>query len=155
MVFILDFVTRLLTNVPFVAALIALLMSQTIKVIYYYFTEKKLNLRHFIEASGLPSSHSAMVAALTITVGFINGFASSFFAICFVVSIIVMYDAMGVRLAAGKQAFAINKIIEEIYEDKISEKERLKELIGHTPVEVFVGGILGLLIGLFVYFLIF
>jgi acid phosphatase family membrane protein YuiD len=155
MFFVFDLVARLLTNIPFVAAMISLLLSQTIKVVYYYFVEKKLDLRHFIEASGLPSSHSAMVTALTITVGFINGFTSSFFAICVVLSIIVMYDAMGVRLAAGKQAFAINKIIEEIYEDKISEKERLKELIGHTPVEVVAGGFLGLFVGLFVYFLIF
>jgi len=110
---------------------------------------------HFFEAAGMPSTHSTMSVAMTLMIGLSEGFASSLFAVAVVFTIIVMYDAMGVRFAAGQQAIVLNKIIEDIYSEKVSEKEKMKELIGHTPTEVFAGGILGFIVALAVYFIIF
>lgn len=139
-----NLIVALFTNVPLVIGGSAFILSQVLKIIIYYFKDKKLDLTHFFEAAGMPSTHSAMSAAMTLSIGVKNGFDSTFFAIAVVFTIIVMYDAMGVRFAAGQQAVVLNKIIEDIYSEKISEKEKMKELIGHTPIEVFAGGTLGL-----------
>lgn len=149
-----SFVYDLLSNIPLVTGGLAFLLSQILKVVIYYFKEKKLDLSHFLEAAGMPSTHSAMSMAMTLMIGLKDGFASTFFAIAAVLTIIVMYDAMGVRFAAGQQAVVLNKIIEDMYSEKISEKEKMKELIGHTPVEVFAGGIVGLAVALIVYFIV-
>ena len=149
-----SFVYDLLSNIPLVTGSLAFLISQVSKVVIYYFKDKKLDLTHFLEAAGMPSTHSAMSTAMTLMIGLKDGFASTYFAIAAVLTIIVMYDAMGVRFAAGQQAVVLNKIIEDMYSEKISEKEKMKELIGHTPVEVFVGGLLGLAVALIVYFIV-
>ena len=147
-------IIELLSNVPLITAGIAFLFSQVLKVFIYYFKEKEFNLMHFFEAAGMPSTHSSMSCALTLMIGMKDGFSSPFFAIALVFTIVVMYDAMGVRFAAGQQATVLNKIIEDIYSEKVSEKEKMKELIGHTPAEVFVGGVIGILVALLMYLLV-
>ncbi|NQU17018.1 MAG: divergent PAP2 family protein [Candidatus Saganbacteria bacterium] len=147
--------SSIFSNVPLVAGGVAFLISQTLKVILYYFKDGELDFWHFCEAAGMPSTHSAMATAMTLSVGIIEGFASPIFALALVFSIIVMYDAMGVRFAAGQQALILNKIIEDIYSERGGEKEKLKELIGHTPSEVLGGFVLGLLVALVMYFLVY
>lgn len=148
-------IIALLSNIPLVTGGAAFLISQASKILYYYFKEKKFDLMHFFEAAGMPSTHSAMSSSMTLMIGFTEGFSSPLFAVAVVFTIIVMYDAMGVRFAAGQQAVVLNKIIEDIYSEKVSEKEKMKELIGHTPQEVCVGGIFGILTAIIAYFVIF
>ncbi len=150
-----NLLVSIFSNVPLVAAGIAFLISQTLKVILYYFKDGEFNLWHFCEAAGMPSTHSAMSSALALSVGVVEGFASPLFALSVVFSIIVMYDAMGVRFAAGQQALILNKIIEDIYSEKSGEKEKLKELIGHTPSEVLGGLILGVFVAIAMYFVVY
>jgi Uncharacterized protein conserved in bacteria len=107
----------------------------------------KVNVRVLVETGGMPSAHSALVAALATGVGQTVGWASPDFAIALVFAIIVMYDAAGVRQAAGKQARILNQIIDEFFnEDHHFNEDRLKELLGHTPFQVIVGSILGVVI---------
>src|SRR3989339_567612 len=150
-----SFFVALFSNEPLVAAGVAFLLSQTLKIILYYFKDGELNLWHFCESAGMPSTHSAMASAMTLSVGIVEGFASPSFALAVVFAIIVMYDAMGVRFAAGQQALILNKIIEDIYSERAGEKEKLKELIGHTPSEVFWGCVLGVVISLTVFFFVY
>ncbi len=150
-----NIIITLFSNVPLVTAGTAFILSQMFKIVYYYIKEKELNFMHFFEAAGMPSTHSAMSSSLALILGLTEGFASPLFAIAVVFAIIVMYDAMGVRFAAGQQAVVLNKIIEDIYSEKISEKEKMKELIGHTPTEVLGGGILGILTALLVFVVIY
>lgn len=147
-------IIALFSNIPLVTGGLAFLLSQVIKVIIYYFKEKEFNITHFFEAAGMPSTHSAMSSSMTLMIGLMEGFHSTFFAIALVFTIIVMYDAMGVRFAAGQQAVVLNKIIEDIYSEKVSEKEKMKELIGHTPSEVFVGGLIGVVVAIVIYFIV-
>lgn len=148
-------IISLFSNIPLVTGGVAFVLSQTFKVIYYLFKERKLNLYHLFEAAGMPSTHSAMSSSMTLMIGLTEGFSSSLFAVAVVFTIIVMYDAMGVRFAAGQQAIVLNKIIEDIYSEKVSEKEKMKELIGHTPTEVFCGGVLGVLTAVLVYLIVY
>lgn len=109
---------------------------------------RKVNFRRFVETGGMPSSHSAVVTSLMTAVGLEEGLTSSIFAITFVFSMIVMYDAAGVRRAAGKQASVLNQIINS-KQIKVNTNEKLKELLGHTPIEVLVGAIFGIIFGIF------
>lgn len=117
---------------------------QCIKVILELITNKKLNIRRLVGSGGMPSSHSAFVCSLATTVGITEGVGSPLFAICICLAGIVMYDAAGVRRAAGKQARIINQIIESEGK-KINVHEKLIELLGHTPLEVYVGATVGIL----------
>ncbi|MGQ9491444.1 MAG: divergent PAP2 family protein [Anaerolineae bacterium] len=98
-------------------------------------------------AGGMPSSHSALVAALAMSIGMNQGFGSPLFAIAMVQAMIVMYDAAGIRRAAGKQAQKINRIVEELLSGHPLSEEQLRELLGHTPLQVAVGGLIGALVG--------
>lgn len=146
-----ELVLGVLTNLPFISALIAMLLAQSIKVLYYLIVEGQLNFARFVEQGGMPSSHSAMVAGLTTMVGLTSGWNSVWFAISCIFSIVVMYDAAGIRRAAGKQAIILNKIVEDIYATGKISNERLQELLGHTPLEVLVGAILGVICSLMIY----
>ncbi|SMB94898.1 hypothetical protein SAMN00017405_0292 [Desulfonispora thiosulfatigenes DSM 11270] len=126
--------------------LIAWALAQVLKVIIILFTKKRLNLNLLISSGGMPSSHSAFSTSLAVSVGKLMGFESPEFAICFAFAMVVMYDAAGVRRAAGKQAKILNSIIEDFYYDSHFNKDRLKELLGHTPIEVFAGALLGILV---------
>lgn len=121
---------------------------QLFKVIYDLITTKKFNFKRIMGAGGMPSSHTAVVAGLTTMIGKNIGVDTPMFAISLIFSCIVMYDACGVRRAAGKQAVLLNKIIETPGLSGLQVSERLVEVLGHTPVQVVVGAIIGVAIGL-------
>jgi hypothetical protein len=102
------------------------------------------NFRRFVETGGMPSSHSAAVAALTTTVGMTDGVMSSLFGVTLFFSLIVMYDAAGLRRAAGRQAALLNRIMAE-KETRVANEHQLFEMLGHTPLQVLVGAVLGVL----------
>ena len=122
-------------------------MIQTFKVLTDLVVNKKLNVRRIVGAGGMPSSHSAIVCSLATCVGKEYGFDSGIFAIAMVIAFVVMYDAAGVRRAAGKQARILNKILETPGLTTIEVQEKLVEVLGHTPIQVFVGAILGVVVG--------
>lgn len=123
-----------------------ILATQIFKCLLHLIVKRKLDLRMFTTTGGMPSSHSAGVMGLSTSVGLIRGFNSIEFAIALGYAFIVMYDAAGVRRAAGKQAACLNKIIMDIYKQDLQEAGgRLKELLGHTPMQVFIGAIAGVL----------
>jgi uncharacterized protein len=123
-----------------IAALTAIAI-QLYKGLYGWIHHRRLNFRRFVETGGMPSSHAASVAALTTTVGLTEGLLSSLFGVTLFFSLIVMYDAAGLRRSAGQHARLLNKIVAE-HGDPQSER-KLFELLGHTPLEVLVGGMLG------------
>jgi uncharacterized protein len=129
-------------------AILAWAIAQVLKVGVILIRKRHLDLRVLAETGGMPSSHSAIVAALTTAVGRINGVTSATFAIALIFSIVVMYDAQGVRRAAGRQAAVLNRLVDDLVSQKGIQETRLRELLGHTPVEVFVGAALGIAVGL-------
>lgn len=108
-----------------------------------FFQTGRWNLRRFVETGGMPSSHAASVAALTTSVGIQDGFRSLLFAVTLYFSLIVMYDAAGLRRAAGRQAAILNRLIDSHLQHPERETQKLMELLGHTPLEVLVGGLIG------------
>lgn len=136
----------LLANKIFIVCVIAWSAAQVLKVVYYGVKHRRLNLRLLTSAGGMPSSHSALVTALAAGVAIQHGLRSTEFAIAIVFAGIVMYDAAGVRRAVSKQAVVLNTILEELFKGHPISEERLRELIGHTPVEVIVGSALGILL---------
>jgi acid phosphatase family membrane protein YuiD len=134
----------ILDNHVLLVALAACFIAQIIKAVIEIIRHRKLNLRVLVGTGGMPSAHSALVTALTCGIGQTIGWASPVFAATLVFSIIVMYDATGVRQAAGKQAKILNQIIDELFQEKPEfNEDRLKELLGHTPFQVIVGSALG------------
>lgn len=137
----------ILNNHVLTVALIACLIAQASKLVIELAKNRKFNVRVLVTTGGMPSAHSALVTALATGVGQTAGWASTQFAIATIFAIIVMYDAAGVRQAAGKQARILNQIIDELFQEKPDFNEaRLKELLGHTPFQVIVGSILGVAI---------
>lgn len=131
-----------------VTAIIAWFAAQLLKVIFVLIKNKKFDFYRFVGSGGMPSSHSSFVTSLATGVGLTEGFASPIFAVSVVLALVVMYDAAGVRRAAGQQAKILNKLVEEWQTDKPDTRnKRLKELLGHTPAEVFAGAALGIVIG--------
>ena len=108
-----------------------------------FFRTRRWNMRRFVETGGMPSSHSASVAALSTAVGLWHGFGTALFAVTLYFSLIVMYDAAGLRRAAGRQAEVLNTLIERHFQRPERETQKLIELLGHTPFEVLIGAILG------------
>ena len=134
--------------------IIAWFAAQLIKVITTLIKDKKLDFSRLVGAGGMPSSHSSFVTSLAAGVGFEKGFAGTEFAISAVLALIVMYDAAGVRRAAGQQAKILNKLVEEWGKaDFTATDKRLKELLGHTPKEVFAGAVLGIAVAAARHFL--
>lgn len=136
----------IIKNELIILSLISLLIAQALKIVFGYITNRKLQLKRLFETGGMPSSHSAFIVSLTVGIGRLNGFDSSIFALAFVFASIVMYDAMGVRRAAGEHARLLNLILSKDNAFRFDNK-KLKELLGHTPFEVLGGLILGLIIG--------
>lgn len=125
--------------------------AQTLKIFTALVKEKKFDLRKFFSNGGMPSSHTSTVCALCLSIGKTDGFKSSTFALSFMLAFIVMVDATGVRRAAGEQAKILNQLVYDMTDDKpVYMKKKLKELIGHTPLEVIVGALLGALIVLII-----
>ena len=138
----------LLTNKWLWIPLATWLVVQFYKLIVEVLTAKgkKINWKRIIGSGGMPSSHTACITSLATSIGMTEGFGSPLFALASVFAFIVMYDAAGVRRAAGKQARILNQMMEE--DKNINYQEKLVELLGHTPVEVFVGALVGIGIGL-------
>ncbi|HEX6548750.1 MAG TPA: divergent PAP2 family protein [Candidatus Dormibacteraeota bacterium] len=128
--------------------LMAWSIAQVAKVLLVSVRQRRLNLRVLAETGGMPSSHSAIVCGLTTAVGRINGITSAAFAVALILSLVVMYDAAGVRRAAGRQAAVLNRVVEDLVAMRGVQEDRLRELLGHTPLEVLVGAALGILVGL-------
>ena len=123
---------------------------QLFKLIYDLVTTKKFNFKRILGAGGMPSSHSAVVTGLATLIGKYEGVNTPIFAVSLILAFVVMYDACGVRRAAGKQAALLNKLIETPGLTGIQVSEKLVEVLGHTPTQVFVGALIGLIAGLFI-----
>ena len=122
----------------------AWVVAQLLKGVSGLIQEKRLDLRMFVRPGGMPSSHSALVTSLTVAVGFLEGFHSSLFAISAVFAAVVMYDAAGVRLSVSRQSVILNRILQELKERRPIDIPRdVRQLIGHTPFQVFAGALLG------------
>lgn len=121
---------------------------QLFKLIYDLVTTKKFNFKRIMGAGGMPSSHSAVVVGLATLIGKYEGVGTPIFALAFIVAFVVMYDACGVRRAAGKQAELLNKLVETPGLTGLQVSERLVEVLGHTPFQVLVGALIGLIVGL-------
>ncbi len=135
----------LASNRVLVAALAWWAIAQLLKVPVNYAVHRKMDLRLWVSAGGMPSSHSALVCALATGVALREGLASTAFAICVVLAMIVMYDAAGIRQAASTQARILNQIIDELFQGHPISEQRLKELLGHTRFQVIVGALMGIL----------
>lgn len=121
---------------------------QLFKLLYDLYTTKKFNFKRIMGAGGMPSSHSAVVTSLATLIGRYNGVDSPIFALALIVAFVVMYDACGVRRAAGKQAKLLNEIVNTPGLSNLQVQEKLQEALGHTPTQVFVGFLIGLIAGL-------
>lgn len=139
---------KVLTNKYLYVPLLLWFCIQVFKVICDVIKNKKFNFKRILGAGGMPSSHTAVVTSLSMLVGRSEGFDSAVFAVALVFSMVVMYDAAGVRRAAGKQAHLLNKIVETPGLTGVEVQERLVEVLGHTPLQVIVGAIIGITVGL-------
>ncbi|MBO5082648.1 MAG: divergent PAP2 family protein [Lachnospiraceae bacterium] len=144
------FLQELIHNEILMSAGLSWGLAQIIKTIIHLILTKKFVAERLIGSGGMPSCHSATVCALTTSVIINEGVHSPFFAIAAILSIIVMYDAMGVRRETGIQARVLNELTEVIEKmgSDLSNDEKLKEFVGHTPIQVFVGAVLGIIIAL-------
>ena len=138
-------------NYIFGTTVAAWVIAQSIKVLLGVLRERRFDFRWFVGTGGMPSSHAAGVAALSTSIGVSYGFDSALFAVTLVFTLVVLFDAQGVRFSTGKMAEVLNKMLDDIYWKKKLDEEQLKELIGHTPVEVFAGVFLGILVSLLLY----
>jgi len=119
------------------------ILVQLIKFLACWIRERHVDFRVLVQAGGMPSSHAAVVTALATAIGMREGTTSTAFALACILAVIVMYDAAGVRRAAGRQAQILNRIVEDLYQGQPIAEERLRELLGHTPVEVIAGALVG------------
>jgi len=133
-------------NKILLTTLLAWLIAQTIKVVIVIIKHRKFDFRWFIGSGGMPSSHVAGATCLACSIGLKQGFDNVVFALAAAFALVVMFDAQGVRRAAGRQARILNKITDDIYWKGKVPEGRLRELIGHTPIEVIAGFVVGVLI---------
>lgn len=142
------FLTELLHNQIFVSAALGWMIAQILKTIIHMILNKKFVAERMVGSGGMPSSHSATVCGLATAAGMKYGGGSFEFAVCMMLAIIVMYDAMGVRRETGKQGKVLNEMMEVFTNmgKQISAEERLKEFVGHTPLQVLMGALLGIVI---------
>ncbi len=137
-----------LTNRYFWVPLLTGFFAQLLKALLFAVQRRRFDFRWLITTGGMPSSHSASVMALSTLVGLREGWGSPLFGVTLYFSVIVMYDAAGLRRAAGKQAAILNRIVDELSRTHAVPQERLMELLGHTPMEVLAGALLGVVVGL-------
>lgn len=142
-----DVLIQIVTNKYIYIPLLTWFFIQLFKVIWDLVETKKFNFKRILGAGGMPSSHSAVVMALATLVGKNVGFDSPVFALAVIFAFVVMYDAAGVRRAAGKQAKLLNKLVETPGLTGVQVTEKLVEVLGHTPLQVFVGAIIGIIVG--------
>jgi len=144
----------LLNNQHIWIAVTSCLSAQVMKALIGYSYSKKFDKALLLSTGGMPSSHSAFVVAMAASVGIAEGLHSPVFAVAMIFAIIVMYDAAGVRRAAGKHAEVINNLVERLQSIGITPAEKLKELLGHSPIEVVGGAIWGLLVTTLAYWVL-
>jgi len=143
-----NFFLQMIRNKVLLATVVSWLVAQTLKVLLGVIRQKRFDFKWFIGTGGMPSSHASSVCTLATAVGLTYGFYSPLFAVTAVFTIIVLFDAQGVRRTVGKQAEILNKILDDIYWKKRIADDRVKELLGHTPVEVLAGMLLGIVIAM-------
>jgi acid phosphatase family membrane protein YuiD len=148
---IMNFLKGLFSNYVLICAFIGWFGAQFIKCVSFVIRNRRFNFAVLMSSGGMPSSHSATVCAMVCATGKVSGPDSVLFALSFVLAFIVMYDAAGVRRAAGEQARVLNQIVHDIStgETRYLDKN-LKELIGHTPLQVLIGAIFGIVIPFFI-----
>ncbi len=137
-----------MSNQALLAGVLGAVIAQLIKFFTLLIRERRIDVRTLVTTGGMPSSHTALVTGLCTSVGLLEGFTSTIFDVSLVLAMVVMYDAAGVRRAAGKQARIINRIIFDLQHSLSFKESHLKELLGHTPLEVIGGAILGILVAL-------
>lgn len=150
-----DIIQKLLHNDILLAGICSWLTAQVIKTILYAILNKELDLTRLMGDGGMPSAHSATVTAVAAMTGLTCGFDSPVFAVACITAIIVMHDAMGVRLETGKQAKMLNEMValfEALGQPKLSMEKKLKEFVGHTPLQVMAGMLLGITVAIIYYF---
>ncbi|MEA3489984.1 MAG: divergent PAP2 family protein [Candidatus Omnitrophota bacterium] len=128
-------------------------IAQTFKVVIGIIRERRFNFKWFIGTGGMPSSHAAGVTALATSVGLYQGLGTPLFGVTLMFTIVVICDAQGVRRSTGQQAGILNRIMEDIHWKKKIQEDRLKELVGHTPIEILAGILLGLAVAFMIYLL--
>eukprot|EP00246_Nothoceros_aenigmaticus_P004858 TRINITY_DN16578_c0_g1_i1.p1 TRINITY_DN16578_c0_g1~~TRINITY_DN16578_c0_g1_i1.p1 ORF type:complete len:279 (+),score=34.81 TRINITY_DN16578_c0_g1_i1:314-1150(+) len=141
------FIFALRANPIFMSGLVAWALAQILKVFTAYFVERKWDLKMLLGSGGMPSSHSALCIGLSTSVAICHGVSDALFPVCLGFSLIVMYDAAGVRRHAGMQAEVLNMIVEDLFQGHPVSERKLKELLGHTPLQVAAGACLGMLVG--------
>ncbi len=141
-------ISTLFQNHLLISALLAWLVAQVLKTIIYAAVNKTLDMERLFGDGGMPSGHSATVTALATTAGISYGLGSPVFAVSVILAVVVMHDAMGVRLEAGKHAKAINELMDLLSSDLLQPEEKLQEFLGHTPLQVCFGAILGFVVAL-------
>jgi hypothetical protein len=147
------YIQQLLHNKIIGVAILSWAVAQIIKMIIDVIETKSVDLNRMFSSGGMPSSHTSFVTSLGFGVGFTYGFDSVYFSICFVLAMVVMYDAAGVRRAAGKQAAVLNILMERLEKTGIKLDVKLKELLGHTPYQVAGGAVLGFVMA-FIFFIL-
>ena len=138
---------EIINNKCIVVPFCLLIIIQVYKFVYELVVNKKINFKRLFGAGGMPSSHSAVVCSEAVLIGRVMGFDSTIFALALTFAGVVMYDAAGVRRAAGKQARILNKLISTPGLTKEEVNEKLTEALGHTPFQVFIGALIGILVG--------
>ncbi|OHD11532.1 MAG: hypothetical protein A2Y34_18925 [Spirochaetes bacterium GWC1_27_15] len=151
-----DNIKNLISNTVLLSALYSWFIAQFLKITIEILKKNKFKTKDFVfrallGTGGMPSSHSASISAVAVSIGISQGLGSPLFALAFVMVFIVIRDATGVRLSSGKQAAAINQILEELYKRYDIDFKKVKEVRGHTALECFVGLIVGILVGLGMY----
>lgn len=137
-----------MTNQAFVSWLVACLIAQGIKIAIGVIRLRRFDFRWLIGTGGMPSTHAAGVTALSLAIGLQSGFDSPLFAIAIAFTVITLFDAQGVRRWSGRQAQVLNKMMEDMYFKRRIQEQRLKELLGHTPMEVLAGMGIGMVTAL-------
>lgn len=136
-------VSGMIQNPALISSTVSWLIAQVLKVLTHYVRHRKIDFRRLTGPGGMPSSHSAFTSSLAVAIGIEAGFDSALFALALGFALVVMYDAAGIRRAAGKQAAVLNHIVDELFHSGRIRENRLRELLGHTPVEVLAGAALG------------
>lgn len=150
-----DGLQELLKNDILLAGVFSWMTAQVVKTILYAVINKELDFTRMVGDGGMPSAHSATVTAVATITGILCGFDSPLFAVAGIMAIIVMHDAMGVRLETGKQAKMLNEMValfEALGHPKLSMEKKLKEFVGHTPMQVMAGMVLGIVVAIIYYY---
>lgn len=151
-----DFLLQIVTNRILIVGIVSWFIAQLLKFITNLIITKKFSFERLFGDGGMPSGHSATVTSVAIATGLYEGFDTAIFAVAMIVAIVVMHDAMNVRYQAGKQAALLNvmaEVFERVTGADLPNEEKLKELLGHTPLQVVCGGILGTTVAIVMYLL--